>query len=79
MGCLKQPGPVGPTGPQGATGTNHNGTNIQLTDGFYTNDQVLNSNKTCLVLNGGVFGPYEIASEKPLPSLVVQHLLFCDT
>ena len=58
-------GPVGPTGPQGATGATNppSGTNIQLTDGFYTNDQALNSNKTLSgSLNGGVFGPYEIAS-----------------
>ena len=58
-------GPVGPTGPQGATGATNppSGTNIQLTDGFYTNDQALNSDKTLSgSLNGGVFGPYEIAS-----------------
>ena len=62
-------GPVGPTGPQGATGATNppSGTNIQLTDGFYTNDQALNSNKTLSgSLNGGVFGPYEIASGKTL-------------
>jgi hypothetical protein len=34
-----------------------------LTDGFYTNDQELNSNKSLSgSLNGGVFGPYSIAS-----------------
>ena len=67
-------GPVGPTGSQGVQGAQGaqgavgatsppSGTNIQLTDGFYTNDQALNSDKTLSgSLNGGVFGPYEIAS-----------------
>ena len=58
-------GPIGPTGPQGASGATNppSGTNIQLTDGFYTNDQELNSDKTLSGgLNGGVFGPYGIAS-----------------
>ena len=64
-GLFQTMGPVGPTGPQGTTGATNpsSGVNIQLTDGFYTNDQALNSNKTLSgSLNGGVFGPYEIAS-----------------
>ena len=59
------PGPQGAQGAQGATGATSppSGTDIQLTDGFFTNDQQLNSNKTLSgTLNGGVFGPYSIAS-----------------
>jgi hypothetical protein len=38
-----------------------------LTDGFYTNDQALGSNKTLTgTLNGGVFGPYTISNNVTL-------------
>ena len=75
QGATGSGGSAGPTGPQGNQGvqgavgaTNPpSGTNIQLTDGFYTNDQELNSDKTLSgSLNGGVFGPYTIASGNTL-------------
>jgi len=65
QGATGSGGGTGPTGAQGAVGATNppSGTNIQLTDGFYTNDQSLGSNKTLSgSLNGGVFGPYEIES-----------------
>jgi len=38
-------------------------TDLEVTDGFYTNDQTLNANKTLRSdRNAGVFGPYTIAS-----------------
>jgi len=38
-------------------------TDLEVTDGFYTNDQTLNANKTLRSdRNAGVFGPYAIAS-----------------